>query len=61
MKISKKIISVVTILLMLAAVLAGCGGENEEASEPVTLKVCMAGKDIKTVCVILAKELGYYE
>ena len=61
MKISKKIISVVTILLMLAAVLAGCGGENEEASEPVTLKVGMAGKDIKTVCVILAKELGYYE
>ena len=29
--------------------------------EPVKLKVGMAGKDIKAVCVILAKSLGYYE
>ena len=60
MKTIKKIIAVITVMLISTVFLAGCGGEKE-ASEPVTLNVGMAGKDIKTVCVILAKELGYYE
>ena len=60
MKTIKKIIAVITVMLISTVFMAGCGGEKE-ASEPVTLKVGMAGKDIKTVCVILAKELGYYE
>ncbi len=30
-------------------------------SEKVSLKVGMVGKDIKTACVIMAKELGYFE
>ena len=54
MKTIKKIIAVITVMLISTVFMAGCGGEKE-ASEPVTLKVGMAGKDIKTVCVILAK------
>ena len=30
------------------------------AVEPAPLKVGMLGKDIKTACIIIAKELGYY-
>lgn len=61
MKKSKKVIVAIVLLMMSAVVIVGCGGEKEVASEPVVLKVGMAGKDIKTACVILAKELGYYE
>lgn len=61
MKTIKKIIAVMMVMLISTAVLAGCGGEKEKASDLLTLKVGMSGKDIKTVCVILAKELGYYE
>lgn len=35
--------------------------DEAEAGEAVTLNVAMLGKDIKTACVILAKELGYFE
>lgn len=58
----KKKLALMVVTVMLIAVLAGCGGNTQagDDAEPVTLKVGMAGKDIKTVCVILAKELGYY-
>lgn len=48
--------------VMMACVmgLTACG-QKEQAAERVSLKVAMIGKDIKTVCVIAAKELGYYE
>ena len=35
--------------------------ESAEAGEMQTLKVGMAGKDIKTVCIIVAQEMGYYK
>ncbi|MGI6174945.1 MAG: ABC transporter substrate-binding protein [Christensenellales bacterium] len=55
--------------------LAGCGSAAPASKNPApapkissasgeavaTLRVGMAGKDIKTACIILAKELGYYE
>lgn len=53
------------ILLAAAWGLSGCGSGGEAATEaggqPAVLRVGMAGKDIKTVCVILADKLGYYE
>lgn len=70
MKKTKKLLALLAVLVMAAA-LFGCGGSGdsgdsaqgaeETSGELTTLKVGMAGKDIKTVCVILAKELGYYE
>lgn len=58
----KKLFVFVMTVVLTAALMAGCGSsETKDTAEPVTLKVGMAGKDIKTVCVILAKELGYYE
>lgn len=35
--------------------------QMQEASEEISLTVAMIGKDIKTACVIMAKELGYFE
>lgn len=44
---------------------AASSGQSQEASasqkEYAALKIGMAGKDIKTVCIIIAKQLGYYE
>ena len=34
---------------------------TNENSTPVTLKVGMVGTDIKTACIIIAEELGYYD
>lgn len=52
------------MVLSMSAVLTGCG-DKEPSAEPeqetVTLKVGMLGKDIKTACIILASELGYFE
>ena len=41
--------------------LTGCGGSSSAAGEMETLRVGMLGKDMKTVCVIMAKELGLFE
>lgn len=63
----KKLFAVLMCLVMvfsLTAVLSGCGGEEaaeEPEAEVVTLKVGMLGKDIKTACIIMAKELGYFD
>lgn len=63
----KKRISVIiaAFLAGMSMLLAGCGGGSAgeaSESEPIeTLKVGMAGTDIKAVCVILAQELGFYE
>ena len=37
------------------------GGRRKSEAAPETLKVGMLGLDIKTACIILAKELGHYE
>ncbi len=66
----KKILAVILCLAMAAvsaAALSACGSDEEakapetEQTETVTLKVGMLGKDIKTACIILARELGYFE
>lgn len=60
----KKLLAITLCLTMIltAAVLTSCGSEKEnEPEEVVTLKVGMIGKDIKTACIIMAKELGYFE
>lgn len=50
------------MILAAAAVMTSCGSEEPaEDAEVVTLKVGMIGKDIKTACVIMAKELGYFD
>lgn len=55
------------LLILILAISTGCGNNSGDAKDDATdkeltvLKVGMAGKDIKTACVILAKELGYYE
>ncbi len=36
-------------------------GAQSNGGEPVTIKVGMAGKDIKTACIILAQSLGLFE
>lgn len=65
MKKKMKWVAFILCMVLMTAGLAGCSGgekpQDEDGQEPVTLKVGMAGQDIKTVCVILAKELGYYE
>lgn len=66
MKKVKKLAILFLTMVMAAAMLTGCGDSatesgTEDSGEKTTLKVGMAGKDIKTVCVILAQELGYYE
>lgn len=43
------------------AVMETAENSDQDAEELVTLNVAMLGTDIKTACVILAKELGYYE
>lgn len=66
----KKVLAAVLCLavaMSMTVMLAACGSEEAESSEPtqaeetVTLKVGMLGKDIKTACIIMAKELGYFE
>lgn len=72
----KKFISILlcfTMIMSLTAFLASCGGKEAsgktgaedgkigEAEEVVTLKVGMIGKDIKTACIIIAEELGYFD
>lgn len=61
-------IAVLAMTVMACMVLCtGCGssdgasGEDQEKVQAETLKVGMAGTDIKAVCVILAQELGLYE
>ncbi|AMP20351.1 hypothetical protein AZF37_03455 [endosymbiont 'TC1' of Trimyema compressum] len=50
----------VGVLILLCYFLIGCS--NEEASREVeTLKVGMAGKDIKTACIIIAQGMGYFQ
>lgn len=59
----KKLFAIIMCFVLafsLCAGLTSCG-EEEEPAERVTLKVGMLGKDIKTACVIMAKELGYFE
>lgn len=57
----KKVMAMMLCLAMvfsMAVALTSCGEEQEER---VTLKVGMIGTDIKTACIILASELGYFE
>ncbi len=35
-------------------------GDQQQAAAPQTLKIGMAGKDIKTACIIIAQELGLF-
>lgn len=60
----KKLLAAVLCLAMALTVtaLTSCGSEDGDGSqEVVTLKVGMLGKDIKTACIIMAAELGYFE
>lgn len=60
----KKLLTVTLIIVMvfsMSALGTGCGQKDTPSGEKVTLKVGMIGKDIKTACIILAKELGYFE
>lgn len=72
----KKFVSILlcfTMIMSLTALLASCGGKEEAdksgsengktggTEEVVTLKVGMIGKDIKTACIIIAEELGYFD
>lgn len=65
---SARIAALMLAMVMAAAtLLSGCGGsgggneaEPEQEAQAETLKVGMAGTDIKAVCVILAQELGLY-
>lgn len=63
----KKILSMILCLAMICSALAltACGSDEGEkigeAEEVVTLKVGMIGKDIKTACIIIAEELGYFD
>lgn len=59
----KKVLALALCVVMVfgtMAVMTSCGEEPAPA-EKVTLKVGMIGKDIKTTCIILANQLGYFE
>lgn len=51
----------VVMVLGVMAVMTSCGGDESAPAEKVTLKVGMIGKDIKTACIILANQLGYFD
>jgi len=57
----KKLLAVTLCLVMVFTMMTmtSCGSKDE--AELVTLKVGMIGKDIKTACIILAEELGYFD
>lgn len=57
-KKEKRWMKVLLISLIMVFVLTSCG---EESQEKEVLKVGMIGTDIKTACIILAQELGYFE
>lgn len=57
----KKRLGVLAGVFLAAAAMSGFAGEAFAAEEMETLNVAMLGTDIKTACVILANELGYYE
>lgn len=60
----KKVLALALCVVMVfgaMAVMTSCGGEDPAPTEKVTLKVGMIGKDIKTACIILANQLGYFE
>lgn len=70
-------IELIAILLVLSIILVGCNsnknvkeaniapqnvkGDDKSDGGVETLKVGMAGLDIKTACIIIAKQLGYFE
>lgn len=59
----RKVLAVMLCIVMLfgtMALMTSCGS-NDDEQERVTLKVGMLGKDIKTACIILANQLGYFE
>ena len=62
---NKSFLKSICLMLIVSVCLcfSGCGGDKETESETerATLKVAMLGKDIKSACVIMAKELGYFE
>lgn len=63
----KKLFAILLCFAIIGSALAltGCGSDEGEklgdAEEVVTLKVGMVGKDIKTACIIIAEELGYFD
>lgn len=59
----RKVLAVMLCIAMTfgtMALMTSCGSTEEE-QERVTLKVGMLGKDIKTACIILANQLGYFQ
>lgn len=60
----KKVLALALCVIMVLGVMAvmtSCGGGEPAPAEKVTLKVGMIGKDIKTACIILANQLGYFD
>lgn len=60
----KRVLALMCTLIMAVSMMVGCGTQEEAKvgiEEAAELKVAMLGVDIKTACVILAKELGYFE
>lgn len=58
----KKWITMILCLILVgsaAICLTACGKEKQEQNSSLT--VGMIGKDIKAACIIMAKELGYFE
>lgn len=72
MKKTLRIIALLLIVAISTGILGGCGNSTGKGAtegnskgnvkaEDNKLTIGMAGVDIKTACIILAKELGYYE
>ncbi len=71
MKRILKLVAVISIIAAMSISVSGCGGsdtggasaagESGNVAKVETIKVGMLGLDIKTACIILAKQLGYYE
>lgn len=57
----KKLLAITLCLAMVLSMMTALTSCGEEPQETVTLKVGMIGKDIKTACIILAEELGYFD
>lgn len=70
MKKNTKRFGVLIMLATLCFAVIGCGapatetavsGGESDTPELAPLRIGVAGKDIKTACIIIAQQLGYYE
>lgn len=57
----KRVSLVLALCMVILIVVAGCSNQQDTGETIETLKVGMAGKDIKTASIIVAKEMGYFE